>query len=257
MGVVREEKERKREGEGARSLGGEVGKKRGKNCKRKTQNVSSISLCPSPRLRFLFFELAARWVRLRSVSQSSREPCERGKALENDPPLVLQGRSVDKGSVVDRSRRRRREIIRRRPKKRRLRLSHAVNLHIPCLRELLRDSADRNRCARLSLEERAASPKEQKRRSFGAAPSVDWRRGHRRRSRLSLLFSCTHASLFLSLFSELDQQLPTAIVKARDLRSKGKAELEGQVRNVFFVVDGRRRRQAVAAATSREKPCRP
>jgi hypothetical protein len=29
------------------------------------------------------------------------------------------------------------------------------------------------------------------------------------------------------------------------------------VRNVFFVVDGRRRRQAVAAATSREKPCRP
>jgi hypothetical protein len=109
----------------------------------------------------------------------------------------------------------------------------------------------------LSLEERAASPKEQKRRSFGAAPSVDWRRGHRRRSRLSLLFSCTHASLFLSLFSELDHQLPTAIVKARDLRSKGKAELEGQVRNVFFVVDGRWRRQAVAAATSREKPCRP
>ena len=54
MGVVREEKERKREGEGARSLGGEVGKKRGKNCKRKTQNVSSISLVPHPVYAFFF-----------------------------------------------------------------------------------------------------------------------------------------------------------------------------------------------------------
>jgi len=54
LGVVREEKERKREGEGARSLGGEVGKKRGKNCKRKHKTFLQSPFVPHPVYAFFF-----------------------------------------------------------------------------------------------------------------------------------------------------------------------------------------------------------
>lgn len=59
-----------------------------------------------------------------------------------------------------------------------------------------------------------------------AAPSSTERR-HRRRGRSKATFLHSRL-LFLSLRS-INQPLTTAIVKARDLRSKGKAELEGQV----------------------------
>lgn len=200
-----------------------------KNCEKKktaeTQNDSSISTRPSPRFRLSFLNshdgYVPRCLSLRletatvrreeamgELSSAGRDaPADkkerRRRSQPPPPPLLPPPR--DHSWVA--------------PRSGQLRLS--VDPHLPCV----------GSCCTARWIGIAARHEKSGLRSGALflAPLVDW---HRRRSRLSRSLS------FLSLHSHLSS-LPsmtqptaslTAIVKARDLRSKSKAELEGQVR---------------------------